>query len=340
MNSDDLPMISLPSDSTQVDLTPQKEVQVNTPEPRRNPTTHVPRPAPSEPVAVEAAPAKPAARPVSPATNAPADPRKASEARRPGSVTPVRPAGDPSASRPAAPSVKAPLPAPGADEEDPEKLLREYAERQKTKLVRLEQQVVEYKKVVLERDSLRSKVDALSKELQEAKKLVEASAKSDEIIKDLQGKVDAAILSNSILAEDKEKLKKGLSQQTENLKKAEERAVIAEKRVTELENQLVEQTRGRKEAEGRVEAGLLALQGIGPVEKRPSSEESATRPMAGPSKPLSEAPTRPMTPVAAAKPTEEKAATAVDGAAPRPATAPPKAAPLQRPPGRFSFLKK
>src|SRR6185295_16287284 len=137
--------------------------------------------------------------PVKPQAAAPAaaDPRKASDVRKPGTVTPVRPAGDASASRPAAPAVKAPVPsASGGEDEDPEKLLREYAERQKTKLVRLEQQVVEYKKVVAERDSLRAKVEALSKELQDAKRQVEVAAKSDEVIKDLQGKVDAAILSN------------------------------------------------------------------------------------------------------------------------------------------------
>jgi len=149
MSDDDLPMISLSSDSTQVELTPQKEAKVGVPEPAR------PQ-------------AKPATTPM-PASST--DPRKASEARKPGSVAPApRPANDPSASRPAAPAVR-PAPAPGAgDDEDPEKLLREYADRQKTKLVRLEQQVVEYKKVVAERDSLKAKVDSLGKELQEARR--------------------------------------------------------------------------------------------------------------------------------------------------------------------------
>jgi len=237
---EDLPMISPPSnDSTQIELTPQKEVPVTGPEPRRNPTTHVPKPAEG--------------RTVAPTVNMPpsADPRKASDVRKPGTVQPAAPANNASASRPAAPAVKAPIPAAVGEDEDPEKLLREYAERQKTKVVRLEQQVLEYKKVVAERDSLRAKVDSLSKELQEAKRQIEASAKSEEMIKDLQGKVDAAILSNSILTDDKAKLKQGLSQQTEHLKKSEERAAQAEKSLAELQEKLVEETQGREEADCR-----------------------------------------------------------------------------------------
>ncbi|MBI3857148.1 MAG: hypothetical protein HY293_15795 [Planctomycetes bacterium] len=307
MSNDDLPMISPSNDSTQVELSPQKEVHVNAPEPRRNPTTSVPKPA-----------------------AAPADPRKASEMRKPGTVVPVKPA-DPSASRPAAPAVKAPIPAASAgDDEDPEKLLREYAERQKTKLVRLEQQVVEYRKVVAERDSLRAKVDSMGKELQESKKQLEAAVKSDEVIKDLQGKVDAAVLSNSILTEDKEKLKKGLSQQTEHFKKAEERAAQAEKSLAEVQEKLVEETQKREEAEARVAAALEALQSDASPVKAAAPAEPAVPKAVQVQKPISEVATRPMK---AAQP-DEKAATP-----PPPAGGKPPAPP-QRPPGRFSFLKK
>src|SRR5436190_17034467 len=143
MSDDDLPMIS--TDSTQVEITPVKEAKVGAPEPIRPP-------------------AKPAG---APAPAAQADPRKGSEVRKAGPVAPARPANDPSASRPAAPSVR-PAPAAAASEdEDPEKLLREYADRQKTKMVRLEQQVVEYKKIVGERDAFKAKVDALTRELQD-----------------------------------------------------------------------------------------------------------------------------------------------------------------------------
>jgi peptidoglycan hydrolase CwlO-like protein len=325
MTSDDLPMISQPTDGTEIELSLQKEVQVNAPEPRRNPTTQVPKPA-----SAEIPPPKPVGRVDAPTVSIPpgaaGDPRKASEARRPGSVAPARPMNDPSASRPAAPAVKAPVPAAASEDEDPEKLLREYAERQKTKVVRLEQQVAEYKKVVAERDSLRAKVDALGKELQDAKRQIEVAEKSDEVIQDLQGKVDAAILSNSILADDKEKLKKGLSQQTDHLKKAEERAVQAEKSLADAQSQLAEQTAGREESEARVAAALEALQGEGAA---PAAEAPAARPA---QKPLSEAVTRPMAPVPPPKASDEKSP-----AAPAPAKPP---APQQRPPGRFSFLKK
>src|SRR6185295_1138871 len=87
MTNDDLPMISPSTDSTQVELTPQKEVRVNAPEPRRNPTTSVHKQVP--------APAPAAAR----------DPRNASDARKPGPP----PAPSPSARRPGAPAVRAPL---------------------------------------------------------------------------------------------------------------------------------------------------------------------------------------------------------------------------------------
>lgn len=299
MSTDDLPMISPPSDdSTQVDLTPQKEAPVKAQEPPRNPTTQVPKPA----VAAPAKPAAPAAK------------------------------NDASASRPSAPAVKAPIPAAGGDEEDPEKLLREYAERQKTKVVRLEQQVAEYKKVVAERDSLKGKVETLGKELLDAKRQLEAAAKSDEVIKDLQGKIDAAILSNGILTDDKEKLKKGLSQQTENFKKAEERAVQAEKSLAEVQNKLVAETQGREEAESKVAAALAALQAeAAPVKPTPKAvSEAVTRPM----KQADEKP-------ATAPPKDEKSATATE-AKPVPAAGakPAQNPPQQRPPGRFSFLKK
>jgi hypothetical protein len=317
MSSDDLPMISPSNDSTQVELTPQKEVRVNVPEPRRNPTTQVPKPVETRMVVPTG---NPAAK----------DPRAASDARKPGTMAPApAPA---AATRPAAPAVRAPVPPAGVgDDEDPEKLLREYAERQKTKVVRLEQQLVEYKKVVAERDALRAKAEALSRELQDAKRQVEASAKSEDMIKDLQGKVDAAVLSNSILAEDKEKLKKGLAQQTEHFTKAQERAEQAEKALAQAQDELVKQTQAREEADSKVIAALKVLQ----------SDASPVKPAPAP-KSISEAVTRPMKPVTpeapAPKAAEEKPQKDEKAASAPPTPKPPP--PPQRPPGRFSFLKK
>ena len=309
MSTEDLPMISPSNDSTQVELTPQKEVRVNAPEPRRPGTAPVPKTAPP-------APAK--------------DPRAASDARKPGAVAPAPAAG----TRTGVPAVKAPIPAPvaggGGDDEDPEKLLREYAERQKTKVVRLEQQLVEYKKVFAERDALRGKVEALSKELVDAKRQLEASAKSEDMIRDLQGKVDAAVLSNSILAEDKEKLKKGLAQQTEHFAKSQERAEQAEKSLAEAQDELVKETQAREEAESKVAAALKALQ----------SDASPVKTAAAP-KAISEAVTRPMKPVTP-EPPAPKAAEEKPAKDEKAASGPPKPGPgpQQRPPGRFSFLKK
>jgi hypothetical protein len=311
MSTEDLPMISPSNDSTQVELTPQKEVRVNAPEPRRPGTAPVPKSAPA------------------PAANGPAkDPRNASDARKPGSPAPAAN----SATRPAAPAVRAPIPTPaaGGDDEDPEKLLREYADRQKTKVVRLEQQLVEYKKVIAERDALRGKVEALSKELLDAKRQLEASSKSEDMIRDLQGKVDAAVLSNSILAEDKEKLKKGLAQQTEHFAKSQERAEQAEKSLAEAQDELVKETQAREEAESKVTAALKALQ----------SDASPVKPAPAP-KAISEAVTRPMKPVTPDQ-TAPKAAEEKPAKDEKAASGPPKPGPgpQQRPPGRFSFLKK
>jgi len=199
--------------------------------------------------------------------------------------------------------------------------------------VRLEQQLVEYRKVVAERDSLKAKVDALSKELQDAKRQLDVAAKSDEVIKDLQGKVDAAILSNTILADDKEKLKKGLSQQTEFLKKSEERTAQvekslaeSEKKLAESERKLAEESDGRRSAEARVDAALEALQADAPTTRTPVPKPSAE-------KSVSEMATRPMKATPGA-PEEKQASRPPEG----PEAKPPP--PQQRPPGRFSFLKK
>jgi len=299
--NEDLPMISPPSDSTEVESTPQKEAIVNVPDARRNPTTSVPKPA---------APARPATPPA------------------------AKPANDAaSATRPAAPAVKAPLPAAGGDDEDPEKLLREYAERQKTKVVRLEQQLVESKKGIADRDALRAKADALAKELEAAKKQIEAASKQDDVIKDLQGKVDAMILSNGILTEDKKKLKEALSQQTDHLKKAEERGAQAEKSLADVQEKLVSESQAREEAQAKVAAALQALQ---------SESAPVARPPAPP-KGLSDAVTRPMKVEEKTAPhKDEKTATTTDSVAKpapgaKPGNPPP---PQQRPPGRFSFLKK
>src|SRR5205809_432278 len=103
-DTDDLPMISPPSDSTQIELSPQKEVRVNAPDPRRHQTTRIGKPVdaatPAEPAAARPAP-RPAAAPV--------------PAARPPILAP-RPSADPSsATRPVAPAVKAPVPAASSE---------------------------------------------------------------------------------------------------------------------------------------------------------------------------------------------------------------------------------
>jgi hypothetical protein len=242
MSSSDLPVISTPSDSTKIDLPAPQAAKPA--ELRRSPPSEIRKPA--VPVA-------------------PADPRKASEVRKPGSVAPVAPR--PAMIAPAAPPPRPAAPAPAAaagEDEDPEKLLREYAERQKTKVLRLEQQLGEQKRVLAERDAFKAKADALARELQEARRQLEASAKQEEMIKDLQAKVDASLLASTMATDENGKLKAKVHETAEALKKAEGRASQAEKALAEAQKALAAQSEGRKDAETRIAAALQSLQGSSP----------------------------------------------------------------------------
>lgn len=175
-----------------------------------------------------------------------------------------RPEAKPAPTKTAGAAPAAPPRAAGASEEDdPERLLREYAERQKTRIVKLEQQLAEYRKVLAERDALKARLETLERELAGARREREHSGKLEAALKDLQGKLDAALLSNNLLSEDKEKLKKALAEQTAHLRKAEERA-------TQAERALARETEVRKAVEGRIAAAIRALQTI------PPAGESAT----------------------------------------------------------------
>src|SRR5262245_5156088 len=120
--SGDVPMISLPTDSTRIDM-PQPRAAA-APEPAKKGTE-------LRKAAVPAAAPKPAADPRSASDRKPAVPPAA--APKP-PVQVAKPAPPP-------PAPKA-APAEPAAEEDPEKLLREYTDRQKTKITRLEAQLV------------------------------------------------------------------------------------------------------------------------------------------------------------------------------------------------------
>jgi hypothetical protein len=231
--SGDLPMISLPTDSTKVDAVPPAR-----PAAPAKPTTELRRPA----VAAPALAAKPA------------DPRNASELRRA--------APPPAAPRPAVEARK-PVEEP-ALEEDPEKLLREYADRQKTKITRLEAQLVELKKLASERDQFRAKSEALARELESAKRQLEAASKQDAVIKDLQAKVDASILAHSMLSDENNKVKAKAQELASLARKLEEKANAAEKGLADATKSLAAQTEGRKEAEARIAGALQALQGEAP----------------------------------------------------------------------------
>jgi hypothetical protein len=229
MASGDFPVISQPTDSTRIDIKPA-----------------APKPPPA-----------PAAKPVTVVTKSPvapaADPRKASEARR------VPTQAVPAVQAPA-PKAAAPAPKPAGEDEDPEKLLREYADRQKTKVTRLEGELVELRKAAAERDQYRVKCEGLTREVSELRAKLDAASKLDAVIKDLQGKLDAAILSNGMLTDENGKLKAKGQELTAGLRKSEERAAYAEKSLAESSKALAAEKEARKDGEARIAAAAHALQ--------------------------------------------------------------------------------
>ncbi len=227
MSPDDLPMISEATDSTRIDL-PAKAAK---------PALPAPHPSPKLSPPPFRAPA-PAATP---------EPRKGTELRRP-----------PTASVPA---VKpAPPPAPSRDDEDPEKLLKEYADRQKTKVTRLEGELAEVRKAAGERDQYRLKWEAASRDLQDARAKLEAASKTDAVIKDLQGKLDAAILSNAMHTDEIGKLKSKVQELAAAARKFEEKAAHAEKAHGEAARAHATEKEARRDAEARIAAAAQALQ--------------------------------------------------------------------------------
>jgi hypothetical protein len=250
MESKDVPAISLSTESTHIDISPQaKEAKMAAPEPVRRPPSSELR--------------KPAAAPA-PAAAAPQDPRKASEFRRP----------------PTAPVPVVAAPPAAREDEDPEKLLREYADRQKTKMAKLESQLGDLRKTTADRDQLKARVDQLSKELGEAKAKLEAAGKMDAVIKDLQGKLDAAILSNSMLTEEHAKIKAKATEYAAAAHKNEERAAHAEKTLAETIKTASSQQEARKQAEARIAAALQALGGAAPAPRPEPKAEAAEAPAA------------------------------------------------------------
>lgn len=148
-----------------------------------------------------------------------------------------------------APAVvsKPPLPVPTrVDEDDGEKLIREFTERQKIKMARLEQQVTELGKVTAERDSAKGRIDAIGKELLGTRKELENALKNVELAKDLKHKLDAAMISNSMLSAENAKF--------------QARTKDLEARVRDLEASLKRHQEKSAEAESRIQAALHALQ--------------------------------------------------------------------------------
>lgn len=169
----------------------------------------------------------------------------------------------PAPPRPAPPKAppetrRATVPAPPAHaggEEDPEQLLRQYADRQKNRIARLEQDL---QKTTAERDSLHTRADTLSRELGDARQRI---AKLEDSVRELQQKLDAAVLSNGMLQTELSKAKARTQDLEGNLRQTEERAAQAEKSLAETQLAARQQTQARQEAEAKIAAALQVLQG-------------------------------------------------------------------------------
>jgi hypothetical protein len=231
MASGDFPVISQPTDSTRIDIKPAS---------------------PPKAFAVKPPPAPGAPKPAA----APTDARKATQSV-PAVAAPKPPAAAP---RPAAP----PPPPAAREDEDPEKLLREYADRQKTKVNRLEVELVELRKAAAEREQFRQKSEGQAREISDLRAKLDAAGKLDGIIKDLQGKLDAAILSNGMVSDENGKLKAKVQELAAAKAKLEERAGHAEKSLADASKALASEKEARRDAEGRVAAALQALRPAAP----------------------------------------------------------------------------
>lgn len=235
---DDLPMISAP-DETATD-TPNKieEPPVVKATPKQPPAPIAAKPALS--LKASAEPAKPAA-----IVKAPTEGAMRREA--------------PPASKPA------PIPAPGKIEaarpapDESGDILQS--------LRKVESVIAEHKKAVAERETLRQRVAELEHQLAQARtRLVEAE-KSDAQVRDLQQKLDAALLSHSMIATDSNKTKIRLAEVETKLTQADSTASASKKELDGALASLNTHARAREEAERRVAAALAALQGQPPAKK-------------------------------------------------------------------------
>lgn len=168
---------------------------------------------------------------------------------------PAPPRTPPETRRAAVPTPRPAASAPVAGEEDPEKLLQQYAERQKNRIARLEQDL---QKTAGERDALQARADTLSRELTDSRQRI---VKLEESVRDLQQKLDAAVLSNGMLQTELSKVKARVHDLEGNLRQTEERAAQAEKSLAEAQLAVRQQTQARQEAEAKIAAALQALQG-------------------------------------------------------------------------------
>lgn len=183
----------------------------------------------------------------------PVSARPMSEIRRPVAPAP-RPAPVPA-------KAAAPPAAPVGDDDDPEQLLKQYTERQKNKVARLERQVAELQKVVAERDAYKAKCHAFAQELTETKKRLEAAATQDEVVKDLQSQVDAAIHSNNMLTEEKAKHDSTMEDLESKIIMLEERGKQANQALMAAHKFLVAQRDIVKDADTRVVSAIQMIQG-------------------------------------------------------------------------------
>ena len=140
-------------------------------------------------------------------------------------------------------------------------LLTDLKTRQNTTLRKLETVLSEHKRLVSERDTLKMKATELDRHLSMAKERLEEAEHADAKIRDLQNKLDAAMLSYSMLATEHTKSKTRLAEVEMRLSQTEARAISVRQEADNALTTLSVCMQAREEAEYRLNASMAILQG-------------------------------------------------------------------------------
>ncbi|MBI2931826.1 MAG: hypothetical protein HYY16_09255 [Planctomycetes bacterium] len=157
------------------------------------------------------------------------------------------------ASGPLAPISKKPeAAAPSAIDKESDLLLQQHRA--------IEEALRNYGPIKREREDLRVRVAMLEHELAQTRQQVAELRVQADKVKELQEKLDASLLSHSMLSTENAKLKMRLSEVEDKLKQSEQRAQTTEGVLKKMETALQNAKEARDDAERRIAGALAALQ--------------------------------------------------------------------------------